>query len=173
MYYQIPALELSLSVPLVLNVAGCIQTGCARGLIYDFLLLSCGIRLLMFQPCFDRILIFLTRSLIYYSAVQKRTFNYFPWPRLKTYTFLCDGHTNRLIGLSMFQNLLWVYGMAWMSVRFPGMKFCPIPPLIRMNVYWIYTVKIQSICTFYLYNIIFIIQCFKCIGWFLMIFVLL
>ncbi len=34
-----------------------------------------------------------------------------------------------LIGLSMFQNLLWVYGMAWMSVRFPGLKFCPSPPL--------------------------------------------
>ncbi len=31
----------------------------------------------------------------------------------------------------MFQNLLWVYvmGMAWMSVRFPGLKFCPSPPL--------------------------------------------
>ncbi len=38
------------------------------------------------------------------GAVQKRTFNYFPWPRLKS--FLCDGHTNRLIGLCMFQNLL-------------------------------------------------------------------
>ncbi len=52
------------------------------------------------------------------GAVQKRTFNYFPRPRLKTWTFLCDGHINRLIGLSMFQNLFWVYGMAWMSVRF-------------------------------------------------------
>ncbi len=40
----------------------------ARGLIYDFLLLSCGIRLLMFQPCFDRILICLILSLIYYTA---------------------------------------------------------------------------------------------------------
>ncbi len=50
----------------------------ARGLIYDFLLLSCGIRLLMFQPCFDRILICLIRSLIYYnsdvrSALSART----------------------------------------------------------------------------------------------------
>ncbi len=39
----------------------------AGGLIYVFLLLSCGIRLLMFQPCFDRILICLIRSLIYYN----------------------------------------------------------------------------------------------------------
>ncbi len=31
----------------------------------------------------------------------------------------------------MVQNVLWVYGMgmAWMSVRFPGLKFCPSPPL--------------------------------------------
>ncbi len=28
-----------------------------------------------------------------------------------------------------FQNLLWVYVMAWMRVRFPGLKFCPSPPL--------------------------------------------
>ncbi len=47
-------------------VAGCIQTG--WGLIYDLLLLSCGIRLLMFQPCLDLILICLIRSLIYYST---------------------------------------------------------------------------------------------------------
>ncbi len=59
--------------------------------------------------------------------------NYFPRPRLKAYTFLCDGHTNRLIGLTMFQNLLWVYGMAWMSVRFPGLKFCPSPSLVWVN----------------------------------------
>ncbi len=52
---QIPALELSLSVPLVLQAV--FRRAGARGLIYDFLLLSCGIRLLMFQPCFDRILI--------------------------------------------------------------------------------------------------------------------
>ncbi len=36
--------------------------------MYVFLLLSCGIRLLMFQPCFDRILICLIRSLIYYNV---------------------------------------------------------------------------------------------------------
>ncbi len=30
-----------------------------------------------------------------------------------------------------FQNWLWVYGMAWMSVRFPGLKFCSSPPLGR------------------------------------------
>ncbi len=51
----------------------------ARGLIYDFLLLSCGIRLLMFQPCFDRILICLIRSLIYYKTIlckpEERTVN--------------------------------------------------------------------------------------------------
>ncbi len=34
----------------------------------------------------------------------------------------------------MFQNLLWVYGMAWMSVRFPGLKFCPSPPLMIAEV---------------------------------------
>ncbi len=48
----------------------------------------------------------------------------------------CYGHMD--IGLSMFQNLLWVYGMAWMSVRFPGLKFCPSPPLLRainFNIY--------------------------------------
>ncbi len=39
----------------------------AGGLIYDFLLLSCGIRLLMFQPCLDRILICLIWSLIFYT----------------------------------------------------------------------------------------------------------
>ncbi len=44
----------------------------AGGLIYVFLLLSCGIRLLMFQPCFDRILICLIRSLIYYTAQAAR-----------------------------------------------------------------------------------------------------
>ncbi len=43
------------------------------------------------------------------GAVQRRTFSYFPQPRLKTWTFLCDGPTNRLIGFSMFQNLLWVW----------------------------------------------------------------
>ncbi len=59
------------------------------------------------------------------GAVQKRTFNHFPRLQLKTF----DGHTHRLIGLSMFQNLSWVYGMAWVSVRFPGLKFCPSPPL--------------------------------------------
>ncbi len=53
----------------------------------------------------------------------------FHGPDLRLKTFLCDGDTNRLIGLSMFQNLLWVYGMAWMSVRFPGLKFYPSPPL--------------------------------------------
>ncbi len=35
----------------------------------------------------------------------------------------------------MFQNLLWVYGMAWMSVRFPGLKFCPSPPLLYSICY--------------------------------------
>ncbi len=40
----------------------------AGGLIYDLLLLSCGIRLLMFQPCLDQILICLIRSLIYYNV---------------------------------------------------------------------------------------------------------
>ncbi len=45
----------------------------AGGLIYDFLLLSCGIRLLMFQPCLDRILICLIRSLIYYTVVVGMT----------------------------------------------------------------------------------------------------
>ncbi len=61
------------------------------------------------------------------SEGEKRTFNYFPRPRLKT--FLCDGHTNRMTGLSVFQSLLWVYGMVWMSVRFPGLKFSPSSPL--------------------------------------------
>ncbi len=42
----------------------------AGGLNYDLLLLSCGIRLLMFQPCLDRILICLIRSLIYYSSIH-------------------------------------------------------------------------------------------------------
>ncbi len=46
----------------------------AGGLIYVFLLLSCGIRLLMFQPCFDRILICLIWSLIYYNIFQKYIF---------------------------------------------------------------------------------------------------
>ncbi len=54
---------------------------------------------------------------------------YFPRPQLKTWTFLCDGQTNWLICLPMFQNLLWMYGMAWMSVRFPGLKLCPSTPL--------------------------------------------
>ncbi len=36
----------------------------------------------------------------------------------------------------MFQNLLLVYGMARMSVRFPGLKFCPSPPLyISIHIY--------------------------------------
>ncbi len=61
------------------------------------------------------------------GAVQKRML-IFHGPN-KDLTFLCDGHTNRIIGLSMFQNLLWMYGMAWMSVRFPGLKLCPSTPL--------------------------------------------
>ncbi len=36
----------------------------------------------------------------------------------------------------MFQNMLWVYGMAWMSVRFPGLKFCPSPPLTDFIFLW-------------------------------------
>ncbi len=71
MYYQIPALELSLSVPLVLMLQAVFRRAGARGLIYDFLLLSCGIRLLMFQPCFDQILICLIRSLIYYNGLPR------------------------------------------------------------------------------------------------------
>ncbi len=35
--------------------------------------------------------------------------------------------------MSTFQNLLWVYGMACLSVRFPSLKFCPSPPLILSN----------------------------------------
>ncbi len=70
MYYRIPALELSLSVPLVLLLQAVFRRAGARGLIYDFLLLSCGIRLLMFQPCFDRILICLIRSLIFYNDLS-------------------------------------------------------------------------------------------------------
>lgn len=45
--------------------------------------------------------------------------------------FLCnddDGHTKNIV--VRFQNLLWVYGMAWMRVRFPGLKFCSSPPLL-------------------------------------------
>ncbi len=56
----------------------------AGGLIYVFLLLSCGIRLLMFQPCLDQILICLIRSLIYYTHIHdlnqilnKIVFNFF------------------------------------------------------------------------------------------------
>ncbi len=52
--------------------------------------------------------------------------------------FYVDGHKNKLIGLSVFQSLLWVYGMAWMSVRFPNLKFCPSPPLhhTQSNLYF-------------------------------------
>ncbi len=56
--------------PLVLILQGVFRRAGARGLIYDFLLLSCGIRLLMFQPCFDWILICLIRSLIYYTVLH-------------------------------------------------------------------------------------------------------
>ncbi len=51
-------------------------------------------------------------------------------PSLGIETFLCnddDGHTKNIV--VWFQNLLWVYGMAWMRVRFPGLKFCYSPPL--------------------------------------------
>ncbi len=61
--------------------------------------------------------------------VQKITFNYFACPQ-PIETFLCnddDGHTKNIV--VRFQNLLWVYGMAWMRVRFPGLKFCSSPPL--------------------------------------------
>ncbi len=34
------------------------------------------------------------------------------------------------IGLSVFQNLLWVYEITWISVRFPVLNFCPSPPLV-------------------------------------------
>ncbi len=38
-----------------------------------------------------------------------------------------DGHTKNIV--VWFQNLLWMYGIAWMRVRFPGLKFCSSPPL--------------------------------------------
>ncbi len=69
--------------------------------------------------------------------VQEITFNYFARPHPRDLNiFLCDdddGHTKKIL-LSMFQNLLWVYGMAWMSVRFPCLKFCPSPPLYTSKV---------------------------------------
>ncbi len=60
--------------PLVLMLQGVFRR--AGGRIYDFLLLSCGIRLLMFQPCFDRILICLIRSLIYYTSFTENNFEF-------------------------------------------------------------------------------------------------
>ncbi len=63
--------------------------------------------------------------------VQKKTFNYFAQPQPRNWNFLCnddDGHTKNIV--VWFQNLLWVYGMAWMSVRFPSLKFCSSPPLL-------------------------------------------
>ncbi len=65
--------------------------------------------------------------------VQKITFNHFAWPQPRNWNFLCnddDGHTKNIV--VWFQNLLWVYGMAWMRVRFPGLKFCSSPPLVTV-----------------------------------------
>ncbi len=62
--------------------------------------------------------------------VQKITLIILHGPSLGIETFLCnddDGHTKNIV--VWFQNVLWVYGMAWMRVRFPGLKFCPSPPL--------------------------------------------
>ncbi len=63
--------------------------------------------------------------------VQKITFNYFAWPQPRIETFLCnddDGHTKNIV--VWFQNVLWVCGMTWMRVRFPGLKFSSSPPLL-------------------------------------------
>ncbi len=59
----------------------------AGGLIYVFLLLSCGIRLLMFQPCFDRISICLIRSLIFYSFLKNKKCKFRIW--CKPLSFKC------------------------------------------------------------------------------------
>ncbi len=37
-----------------------------------------------------------------------------------TLNFFC------MLDLNFFQNLLWMYEMAWTSVRFPGLKFCRV-----------------------------------------------
>ncbi len=55
-------------------------------------------------------------------------------PSLGIETFLCnddDGHTKNIF--VQFQNLLWMYGMAWMRVRFPGLKFFPVCPCLSVS----------------------------------------
>ncbi len=74
--------------------------------------------------------------------VQKITFNYFAWPQPRDFNFFInddDGHTKNIV--VWFQNLLWVYGMAWMSVRFsrpeilfqsaPVQQVLPLPSCCR------------------------------------------
>ncbi len=63
------------------------------------------------------------------------TFNYFARPQPKDLKlFYVMAIQKKKIGLSVFQNLLWVYGMAWMNVRFPSLKFCPSPPMAIIPV---------------------------------------
>jgi len=52
-----------------------------------------------------------------------------------------------------FQNLLWVYGMGWMGVRFPGLKFCSSLALVEFHLY-AFTHK----------TVLIIVFCKKCAG---------
>ncbi len=52
------------------------------------------------------------------------TLNYFtrPQPRDLNFFYLMMMVKQKIV---VRDPLLWVHGMAWMSVRFPGLKFCP------------------------------------------------
>ncbi len=62
--------------------------------------------------------------------VQEITFNYFTRPQPRDLNIYVMMMAIQKYCCPWFQNLLWVYVMAWMRVRFPGLKFCPSPPLV-------------------------------------------
>ncbi len=77
--------------------------------------------------------------------VQKITFNYFARPQPRNWNFF---YATMMMAIQKnivrFQNLLWVYGMAWMRVRFPGLKFCPSPPLSVWLQGYIYLLQFED-----------------------------
>ncbi len=68
------------------------------------------------------------------GAVQERTFNYFAWPQpkvLNLFFFKHDGHAKK--GLSVVSECVVGVWDAWMSVRFPCLKFCLSPALVKVS----------------------------------------
>ncbi len=71
-----------------------------------------------------------TKRLRRKMEVRETTFNYFAQPQHRDLNFFIRWWwPYKIYCCTWFQNVLWVYGMAWMSVRLPSLKFCPSPTL--------------------------------------------